>query len=184
MTTKIITILIGQTILILGLNYGSPIELTTQPGHRIGTVVGTIFLGFIFFIFLRQSWRLKRTPLRITGIILTVLIALPYLYIGLWTVTPAIFSEDYPVWQDIRIYQNKDGETIIGQFKEISGSIHAYQNRKVIYDFENGIRLSYIYPDNKINGSWTVHNLEFKNAFFDDNDTVFVATFENGKMKK
>ena len=115
---------------------------------------------------------------------MTILIALPYLYIGLWTVTPAIISKNYPIWQDVRIYQKNDGETIIGQFKEISGSIHAYQNRKVIYDFEIGIRLSYIYPDDKINGTWTVHDLKSENAFFYDKDTIFIATFENGIMKK
>ncbi len=86
--------------------------------------------------------------------------------------------------EDISEYTNQDGERIVGQFIEISGSLHHYQNRKVLYDFENGIRISYLYPDEKINGAWTYHRYGFDFGHFSKSDTIYIAEFEKGQIKK
>lgn len=184
MTTKIITIILGLTVLILGLNYGSPIEITFQPGHRIGVLILAVLVGMIFFLLFRQSLKFKKLGLKLTGIGLTGIILLPYLWIGLWTVPAAIFSDDYPMLEDTSEYTNQDGERIVGQFMEISGSLHHYQNRKVLYDLKNGIRISYLYPDEKINGTWTYHRFGFDEGYISKSDTTYTAEFENGRVKK
>lgn len=184
MTTKIITILLGLTILILGLNYGSPIEITFQPGHRIGVLILAVVIGLTFYYLIRQSLRFKKIGLKVAGLGLTGLMLLPYLWIGLWTVPQAIFSSDYPMYQDVSTYKNQNGEFLIGQFIEISGSLHHSQTRKILYDFENGIRISYLYPEKKINGTWEYHRFEFNNGFSSKTDTTFIAEFEKGRFKK
>lgn len=102
---------------------------------------------------------------------------IPYLWIGLWSVPQAIITSNYPLWNDVSISTNKDNKVLIGQWIEISGSIHSMQTRKLIYDFKNGIRISYIYPENKINGQWTVHQIGF------GKDTVINVIFEKGRIK-
>lgn len=184
MITKIITILIGLTVLILGLNYGSPVEITFQPGHRIGVLVSAVIVGIIFFLLFRQSLKFEKIGLKFAGIGLTGIILLPYLWIGLWAVIPALFSDDYPMLEDTSEYTNQDGERIVGQFMELSGSLHHYQNRKILYDFENGIRISYLYPDKKINGTWTYHRFGFDEGFISKSDTTYTTEFKNGRVKK
>src|SRR5690606_29378143 len=76
MTTKIITILLGLAILILGLNYGSPIEITFQPGHRIGTLILAVLIGITFYFLLRQSLKIKPQWLKILGLGLTGIVFL------------------------------------------------------------------------------------------------------------
>jgi hypothetical protein len=119
--------------------------------------------------------------MKFLGLGLTTFILLPYLWIGLWTVPQAIFSDEYPMYEDIAVYFNQDGETLFGQFIEISGSLHHYQIRKVVYDFKNGIRISYIYSDQNINGMWTYHQRAFDNGIVSKSDTTYTAQFVNGK---
>lgn len=184
MTNRIITILLGLTILILGLNYGSPVEVTFQPGHRIGVLILATFIGLTFYFLIRQSLKFKRLGLKIAGLGLTGIILLPYLWIGIWTVPQAIYSSDYPMYQDVSTYKNQNGELLVGQFIEISGSLHHSQTRKVLCGFNNGIRISFLYPDQKINGTWEYHRFEFNNGFTSKKDTTFIAEFEKGRFKK
>ena len=88
------------------------------------------------------------------------------------------------MFKDIVILTNEDCETIIKQFKEISGSLHHSKSRKVIYDFGNGIRISYFYSDRKINGTWTYHQLELENHFFYKVDTTYIVALKNGRVLK
>lgn len=184
MTTKITSILVGITILILGLNYGFPIEITSQPGHRIGVLILAFLIGITFYFLIKQGLKLKPLGLKIFGLVLTGMVLLLYLWIGIWNVIPAIFSDDYPMLEDISKYTNTKGETVNGQFMEISGSLHHYQNRKIIYDFKNGIRISYLYPNDKINGIWTYHRFGFDDGIFSKSDTTYTAEFKNGRKIK
>lgn len=184
MRTKIITILLGLTILLLGLNYGSPVEITFQPGHRIGVLIVAVVVGMTFFILFRQSLKLKKLGLKLTGIGLTGIILLPYLWIGLWTVPAALFSDEYPILKDTSEYTNQEGDRILGQFMELSGSLYHYQNRKILYDFENGIRISYLYPNEKINGTWTHHRFGFDEGYVSKSDTTYTAEFKNERIQE
>ena len=181
MIIKYITIFIGFAILVLGLIYGSLVEITFQPGHRIGVLILATIIGLILFFLFKQSIFFKKQGLKIAGLSLTGVILLPYLWIGLWTVPQAIYSDEYPMMEDVSEYKNKNGERIIGQFMEISGSLHHSQNRKVIYDFGNGIRISYLFPASKINGIWTYHRFEYNNGFVSKSDTIYTVGFKQGR---
>jgi len=181
MVKKLTTILSVIILLVLGLIYGSPIEFMKQPEHRIASLTVGIIIGLFFFIVITQSFKLSSKFIKLVCLIIIAMIAIPYLWIGIWT-APTLLSKNYPTWQDIVIYKNKNEELIVKQFQEVSGSIHAYQYRKVIRDFHNGIRLSYIYNNKRMNGIWKVHNLEFENSFFKKRDSIFTATFKNGKI--
>ena len=183
MKIRILTILFFYFILVLELILGSPIEITTQPEHRIGTLIGGLIILIIFILTYRNSSKIKNDVLKIIGICFTTLLTLPYLWLGLWTIPQAIYSDNYPMLEDISEYTNHNGERIVVQFMELSGSLHHYQNRKIIYDFNNGIRISYIYPDEKINGTWTVHRFEFNNGFYSKTDTIYTADFKHGRIE-
>jgi hypothetical protein len=154
MTRQIGLIIFCLTILAFGLAFGSPIEIMTQPGHRIATLITGLLIGIIIYISLRQAFGLKNKTVKIIGLGLVGLLTVVYLYIGLWTIPQAIYSSKYPMWKDVTIYSNDKGEKVIGQFMEISGSLYAYQSRKVFGDFGNGVRISLYWCQFKPEGIW------------------------------
>jgi hypothetical protein len=176
--------LTGLMILILGLIYCSPIEPVYQPEHRIITLIISAIVILIFYTSIRILYKEKNMFIRLIGLITLGLLGLAYFWIGVWSVPQAALSDKYPMWVDIEIYENKNNDKIIGQFMEISGSLHDYRNRKIIHEFNNGIRLSYTYPDNKINGIWKVHRLHFDNGLVKKKDTTFSANYINGRIEK
>ncbi|MFT6149721.1 MAG: hypothetical protein ACJAUH_002415 [Saprospiraceae bacterium] len=184
MATKITSIGFVLTILILGIIFQFPLEVTTQSTHRIGVWILTVFVLILFYFLFRQSLRLKHLGLKISSLGFTGLLLLLYLLIGFWSVLPTISSDNYPMFEDTAILTNEDGETIINQFKEISGSLHHSQSRKIIYDFGNGIRISYFYSDRKINGTWTYHQLELEGSRFYKTDTTYIVALKNGRVLK
>ncbi|MFA6261939.1 MAG: hypothetical protein WC760_10755 [Bacteroidia bacterium] len=143
-----------MTFLASALFIGSPIEIATQPGHRIGTLCLGLVIGTTIFFTFKQSNKLEHQGLRFVGIVLTSLITIPYVWISLWTIPQVIYSSDYPMWQDVVVYTNDNDEKVVGQFIEISGSLHASQNVKIYHDFGNGIRVSLSWPDSRLNGKW------------------------------
>lgn len=181
MARKLIILFLGLGILLLGLVYGSPVEITFQPGHRIGVLVLTLLIAWLFYRLFSAAIKLKPDALKIVGMGLTGLLLLPYLWISLWAVPQAIYSDGYPIPTDIAEYTAPGRGRIVGQFMAISGSLHHYQNRKIIHDFGNGIRISYLYPDRNINGTWTVHRKEWELFGQVVNDTTYTATFAKGR---
>ena len=155
MKKELIVLALSLTFLILALLIGSPIEISSQPGHRIATIVAGLFMGTIIFYTFKLSLRFKQRVLKIGTFLLTLLITIPYAWISLWTIPQAIYSSNYPMWQDVLTYTNIENEKVVGQFMEISGSIHASQNRKIYYDFSNGVRISLYWPESRLNGVWT-----------------------------
>lgn len=184
MLSKITPILLLLTLLILGLVYGAPVEVNFQPGHRISVLISAVAVGSAFFFLFRQSLRLQSRGLSIGSFVVTALVLLPYLWIGIWTVPTAVLSDEYPRYQDIYMYKNKRGEVLIGRLIEVSGSLHHTEMRKVLHDFNNGIRISVPYPEETMNGIWELHQLKSSNSFISNIDTTYTVEFENGRIKK
>ncbi len=90
-------------------------------------------------------------------IVIVCSLSLLYLYCGYFISFG--FSSYFPHWEDVSIYTNKDGKMIISQFREISGSIYDYRNRRIISDFGQ-FRISIDYPDNNMQGIWTEHDIK------------------------
>ncbi len=58
------------------------------------------------------------------------------------------------MWEDLSIYTNKDGEKVISEWRETSGSIYDYRYRKIIGDFGQ-FRISLEWNRKKMKGLWT-----------------------------
>jgi len=58
------------------------------------------------------------------------------------------------MWEDLSIYTNKDGEKVISEWRETSGSIYDYRYRKIIRDFGQ-FRISLEWNRKKMKGLWT-----------------------------
>ena len=67
-------------------------------------------------------------------------------------------SGDNPVWQDLSIYTNKNGEKVISEWRETSGSIYDYRDRKIIGDFGQ-FRISFDCDRKMLKGLWTEYNI-------------------------
>jgi hypothetical protein len=180
MKTRISIIFVGIAILILGLHYGSPIEIQIQPAHRILTLILAIVIGLTFYLLVFQSIKIRQGKLKLGVLILTGLIGVLYILTGLSSIPQALVSSEYPMYKDISIYTNQDGDKVIGELLEYP-SVLSYRNRKIIYDFGNGIRISYQFSKNKINGKWTYHRLRFHNSFLSINDTTYTTEFKKGQ---
>jgi hypothetical protein len=160
MKRQLIIIVIVLLFLTLGLVFGSPIEFTKQPTHRIATIISGLFIGSTIFFLVRQSFKLQRGLAKKIIVGLVCVVTLPYIFVGLWTIPDAILCSDYRMWKDITLYTNDKGDMVVGQFMEVSGSIYDYRNRTVYKDFNNGIRISLSSSDKKLNGVWTITDIE------------------------
>ena len=57
------------------------------------------------------------------------------------------------MWKDTGIYK-KDNEIVVSQFRETSGSLWDFRNRKIIYETKK-FRISYNYPEKCLkNNDW------------------------------
>ena len=65
----------------------------------------------------------------------------------------------HPMWQDISIYTNKDGDKVISEWRETSGSIYDYRDRKIFADLGQ-FRISFDCNRRKLKGDWREYNIE------------------------
>lgn len=145
-------------LLIAGLLIGSPLEVLNPIPHRIITIIAGVIVLVLFVYLYRVAMRLKRKNIKRIATVVISIVAVPYLLIGLYT-SLFVLSSYYPMWEDVAVYTNAEGETVISQFRRTSGSIYDYRNRKVLKDFSNGYRISLDWTENKMRGKWIQHNI-------------------------
>lgn len=75
------------------------------------------------------------------------------------------------MWQDISVYTNINGDRVISQWRETSGSIYDYRKRKIIGDFGK-FRISYDYYDKNMHGIWNEFDLEDNKSTDVDFDNI------------
>lgn len=169
-TTKIITSLI---FLIVFLFLGFPLEISNLLIYRIIVVLIAIVFSILFVKLFRLILKIKsKFPKLFFGFVTTI-IAIIYILTGLWTLL--INHNNSPVWEDIQIYTNRDGQKIISQFRETSGSIHDFRERLIFYEFGENSRISINWKKSLMSGIWKVHNTE--------KDTTYLINFDTIKIK-
>ncbi|MFV0151499.1 hypothetical protein OBJ95_13020 [Empedobacter falsenii] len=62
------------------------------------------------------------------------------------------------MWQDLYIYTNDKNEKVISQWRETSGSIYDYRDRKIIADYGQ-FRISLNCNVKNLEGVWTEYNI-------------------------
>ena len=146
--------LVVLTILIFLLTFlflGSPIEFCNVTWDIIGVYIIDTLCIILFISCYYQISKFKNNTIKWIGYSLTSLILLPYIFIGIWTL--AINGPDFhPMWEDTDIYINNN-EKIVSQFRETSGSIHDYRNRKIIANY-GSFRISYDCNIENLNDDW------------------------------
>ena len=172
MNRQVITIILILIILFLGLVFGLPIEFLNTTTERLSTIILEIIVALAFI----QAFRLTRyVDKKITKWV-TVgfisLLAIPYLLGGIMT-TLLVTSSRLPMWQDVAIYTKADGEKVISQWRETSGSIYDYRCRKTLADFGQ-IRISFDVNPQNMKGLWTEHLIEKDSTFIIDLDKDIV----------
>lgn len=151
-------LIIALALLIAGLFVGSPLEVLNPLPHRIITIVAGLIILTLFVYLYKITRRIEKKGIKRLAIGIITIVALPYLLIGLYT-SLFVLSNRYPMWEDVTIYTNIEGDKVISQFRETSGSIYDYRYRKVLKDFHNGFRISLDWPKNKMQGQWTGYNV-------------------------
>ncbi|HXU27576.1 MAG TPA: hypothetical protein VN698_10115 [Bacteroidia bacterium] len=156
--------LICLVFLLFGLCIGSPIEIITQPGNRILLITSALCTITLLFIGFRQAAKIQNKVLKITAIILLAILTLGHISDSIFVLPRILTSSYYPEWKDQTIYLKDNGikieEHLIIQCRETSGSIYDYRTKKIYKDFGNGIRISLYYPNYKINGVYTIIDIE------------------------
>ena len=69
------------------------------------------------------------------------------------------WSNYHPMWQDLKIYTNKRNEKVISQWRETSGSIYDYRDRKIIAEYSQ-FRISLNINTKNLAGIWTEYDVE------------------------
>jgi hypothetical protein len=153
-----IIIIIGLIFLITAFTVGTPIEFLNTVVDTLATILFILFVILLFIILFRLACRIEKKKIKWLTIGLLTLLAIPYLWTCLWTLM--ITGGNYhPMWQDISIYTNKDGEKVITQWRETSGSIYDYRDRRIFTDFGQ-FRISLDCNRRKLKGNWSEYNIE------------------------
>ena len=172
MNRKIFFIGIGLTFLVTVLFIGTPFEFLNVTVFTIAFYLGLLFFIFLFVLLFWQTRQLKKKIVKWILFGLLTVVAIPYTLIGLWNFL--IFSSyPPPMWEDVRIYTNDKNEKVIGQFRETSGSIHDFRNRKIIADFGQ-FRISFDCNMKKLKGVWTEYDIK--------RNTTTIKNFDEKEM--
>ena len=171
MNKKLILIFLGLTFLTTVFLAGSPFEFLDVTADTIATSIMMVLFLFLFIVLFRQILRLDKKVYKRTAFGLLTLLAIPYLFIGLWTAL-LTWSNYHPMWQDLFIYTNDKNEKVISQWRETSGSIYDYRDRKIIADYGQ-FRISFDCNAKKLKGIWTEYDTR--------NNKTTTINFDNEK---
>lgn len=152
-----ILIFLGLTFLVTVLFVGIPFEFLNVTADTIVTSILIVLFLLLFIALFRQIWRLYDKVFKWTAFGLLTIIAIPYFFIGIWTVL-LTWSNYHPMWQDHFIYTNDKNEKVISQWRETSGSIYDYRDRKIIADYGQ-FRISFECNATKLKGVWIQYDI-------------------------
>ena len=147
---------LGLLFLTIALIVGTPFEFLNSTIDAFVTFL-LMLLILLFFIFLfKLAHRIEKKQIKRIVVGLICILVIPYLLIGIWTIMMT-GGNYYPMWQDISIYTNNDGKKVISQWRETSGSIYDFRDRRIIGDFGQ-FRISFDCDRRKLKGLWTEYN--------------------------
>jgi len=129
--TKITYIVLGIFFLTIAFIVGTPFEFLNTAVDTIATLFLMTLIVVLFVFLFRLARQIEKKYLKRIAVGLLTLIAVPYFLVGLYTIMLS-GGNYHPMWQDISIYTNKNGEKVISQWRETSGSIYDYRDRKVM----------------------------------------------------
>ncbi len=173
MNKKLILIFIELTFLTIAFFVGTPFEFLNVTDDTIATTITIVLFLLLFFILLKQIRQLKNKVFKRTAFGLFTIIAIPYFYIGIWT-TIITWSNYHPMWQDLYIYTNERNEKVISQWRETSGSIYDYRDRKVIKEYSQ-FRISLDCNAKMLKGIWTENDTR--------NNSKKIINFDNKRRE-
>lgn len=171
MNKKLILIFLGLTFLTTALFVGTPFEFLNVTTDTIATFIIMLLFLLLFILLFRQIKRLDNKFLKRTTLVVIIVLAVPYLFVGLWT-TLLVASNYHPMWQDVTVYTNDKDQKVISQWRETSGSIYDYRDRKIISEFGE-FRISFDCNAKNLKGIWTEYNIE--------KNTTTTVNFNNKK---
>ena len=171
MNKKLILIFIGLTFLTTALFVGTPFEFLNVTADTIATFTIMFLFLLLFIVLFRHIRRLDNKIFKWTTFGLLTIIAIPYFLIGIWT-TLLSWSSYHPMWQDLFIYTNDKNEKVISEWRETSGSIYDYRDRKIIADYGQ-FRISLDCDAKKLKGVW--------NKYDTRNNKTTTVNFDNKK---
>ena len=163
MNRQLIIIISVLLILVLGLIFGFPFEFFDATIDKIVTISIEVLVLLLFFLLYRITLCINKKTIKWLTVSLLILIAIPYFLIGIYT-TLFITTNYYPMWEDIAVYTNTNGEKIISQWRETSGSIYDYRSRKIFYESKI-FRVSVEINSDNMKGIWTEHLIEKDSSF-------------------
>ena len=153
MKKNLIIIFLGLSFLTTSLIVGTPFEFLNPTIDRLVTIFLLLLITALFVYLFVLALRLERKIIKRIAIGLICTLAIPYSLTALWT-TMLTRGDYHPMWEDLSIYTNKDGEKVISEWRETSGSIYDYRYRKIIGDFGQ-FRISLEWNRKKMKGLWT-----------------------------
>jgi len=159
-------ILSGFLFLILWMIVGYPLEISNVTYDRLLIVSFAVGIAGIIFMTHKLVIRLKYKILKFLLLILLITIALFYSFTGLLEIF--ISYDDGPVWEDALIYTNKNGQKVISEFRETSGSIYDYRKRLILFEFADNNRISINWSVKRMHGTWYVTEIKNDSSYIEN----------------
>jgi hypothetical protein len=153
---NLIVIFLGLLLLTTSLIVGTPFEFLNSAIDALATILIMLLVFTLFLFLLKLARRIEKKIIKRIAIVLICILAVPYSLLGIWTML--LTSGNNPVWQDLSIYTNRNGEKVISEWRETSGSIYDYRDRKILCDFGQ-FRISFDCDRKKLKGLWTEYSI-------------------------
>jgi len=148
---------LGLLFLTIALIVGTPFEFLNSTIDALATFLLMLLILVLFIFLFILARKIEKKQIKRIAVGLICILIIPYLWIGIWTIM-ITGGNGYPMWQDLSIYTNNDGKEVISQWRETSGSIYDYRDRRIIGDFGQ-FRISFDCDRSKLKGLWTEYNI-------------------------
>jgi len=164
---QILLIGFGLCFLIFWLIVGYPLEINNLSAERIITILFFLIIVCSILVIYRSIIRMNNKIIKISLLVVLIGVSLIYSWIGLWTFM--ISYDKGPIWEDTVIYTNNNGDKVISQFRETSGSIYDYRERFILGEFSYKNRISIEWAKKRMHGIWKAKVVK--------NDSIYIENF-------
>jgi len=169
---KLILIFCGFAFLMVAFFLGSPFEFLDPASDTVATFAGLLFIILLFIYLFRLAFKIDKKRIKGIAIGLICLFAIPSFILCIET---ALFN--YIKWQDLFIYTNDNGAKVINEWRELSGSIYDYRDRKILGDFGQ-FRISINWDEKYMHGIWKEYDLRMKS------DSVYNGLWKYNELNR
>ena len=160
--------IIGFLFLALWLVLGFPLDFTNQViDGLVAVLISIIIVGLIYLLF-RQTRKIESRIVRKGFAIILVMMTVIYSVSSI--VALSFAKANSPVWKDLQVCSSQNGQNVVIQMRETSGSIYDYRERLILHQFADKARVIINWDKRKMHGVWKITDVQTDSVYYENYD--------------